>query len=117
VVQTRILQGTRTRVRAFGTTGGTRPATIGGETRLKRHPSLEAFSRDHHVAFVVARWLKRALETTAEEARIAFLSYWRSQGREHSREEEEILLPTFAAFADPDAPVVAEFLIDHVRIR
>ena len=84
---------------------------------MKRHPSLEAFSRDHHVAFVVARWLKRALETTAEEARIAFLSYWRSQGREHSREEEEILLPTFAAFADPDAPVVAEVLIDHVRIR
>jgi iron-sulfur cluster repair protein YtfE (RIC family) len=85
--------------------------------RVERHSSLEAFSRDHHIALVIAQRLKRALEATADEARSAFLSYWRSQGREHFREEEEILLPTFAGFGDPDAPVVAEVLIDHVRIR
>jgi iron-sulfur cluster repair protein YtfE (RIC family) len=84
---------------------------------LKRHPSLEAFSREHHVALVIAQRLKRAHEATAAEARSVFLNYWRSQGREHFREEEEILLPTFAGFADPAAPVVAEVLIDHVRIR
>jgi hypothetical protein len=84
---------------------------------VKRHRALEQLSRDHHVALVVARRLKRAGEADAEEARNAFLGYWRGDGREHFREEEEILLPTFAGFSDPDVPAVAGALIDHVRIR
>jgi hypothetical protein len=31
------------------------------------------------------------------------VDYWRRDGREHLREEEEILLPTLAGSADPDA--------------
>lgn len=84
---------------------------------MKRHPALEQLSRDHRAALVVARRLKRAVAEDAEEARSAFLGYWQGDGREHFREEEEILLPTFAGFADPDLPVVARALIDHVRIR
>lgn len=84
---------------------------------MKRDPSLEHFSRDHHVALVVAQRLKRAAEASAEDARSAFLRYWQADGRRHFREEEEILLPTFAGFADPDVPVVAQVLIDHVRVR
>jgi len=38
-------------------------------------------------------------------------------GRRHFREEEELLLPTFAGFGDLEAPVVAQVLVDHVRIR
>jgi iron-sulfur cluster repair protein YtfE (RIC family) len=84
---------------------------------MKRHPAIEQLSRDHHVALVLARRLTRAVEADAEEVLNAFLGYWRSDGREHFREEEEILLPTFAGFADPDLPIVAQSLIDHVRIR
>ncbi len=84
---------------------------------MKRHDALAALSRDHHHALVVAQRLKRASETTAADARQAFLEYWRADGQRHFREEEEILLPSYAGHGDPDLPVVARVLIDHVRIR
>lgn len=84
---------------------------------MKRDLSLARLSRDHHVALVVARRLNRATESDAEDARDAFLTYWQRDGREHFRQEEEILLPGFARFGDPDTPVVAAVLVDHVRVR
>lgn len=84
---------------------------------LKRHDALAALSRDHHHALVVAQRLKRANESTAAEAREAFLDYWRADGQRHFREEEEILLPSYAGFGDPGQPVIARVLIDHIRIR
>lgn len=84
---------------------------------MKRHDALTSLSRDHHRALVVAQRLKRASEDTAAGTREAFLDYWRADGKRHFREEEEILLPTYAGFGDPDQPVVARVLIDHVRIR
>ncbi len=84
---------------------------------LKRHPALEQLSRDHHHALVVAQRLKRAKEATAAEARDAFTSYWESDGREHFREEEEILLPACVGFIDVDGSIVTKVLTDHLRIR
>ena len=66
---------------------------------------------------VVAQLLKRADEATAEDAHARFLVFWNTEGREHFREEEEILLPALARFADPDQPIVVRVLIGHVRIR
>lgn len=66
---------------------------------------------------MVAQRLKRADEGTAEDARRLFLEYWERDGQRHFRQEEELLLPTFAAFEDPDHPLVARVLVDHVRIR
>jgi hemerythrin-like domain-containing protein len=84
---------------------------------MKRHSALRQLSRDHHHALVVAQQLKRANSSTAEEARAVFLAYWETDGRQHFREEEEILLPTLARYADPDQPAVTRVLSDHVRIR
>jgi iron-sulfur cluster repair protein YtfE (RIC family) len=84
---------------------------------MKRRPALRQLSRDHHRALVVAQLLKRADEATALDARQHFLDYWNSEGREHFREEEEILLPALARFADLDEPIVARVLVEHVRIR
>ncbi|HTX13476.1 MAG TPA: hemerythrin domain-containing protein [Solirubrobacteraceae bacterium] len=84
---------------------------------MKRHKAIAALSRDHHHALVVAQRLKRASDTDATGARDAFLEYWRADGQRHFREEEEILLPAYAGFGDPEAPVVARVLVDHVRIR
>ena len=84
---------------------------------MKRHKAIAALSRDHHHALVVAQRLKRASDTDATGARDAFLEYWRADGHRHFREEEEILLPAYAGFGDPEAPVVARVLVDHVRIR
>ncbi|MGH2889156.1 MAG: hemerythrin domain-containing protein [Solirubrobacteraceae bacterium] len=86
---------------------------------MKRHPAIAALSRDHHHALVVAQRLRRATDDdgSAARAREKFLEYWRADGAQHFREEEEILLPTFAGFGDVEAPVVARVLVDHVRIR
>jgi iron-sulfur cluster repair protein YtfE (RIC family) len=84
---------------------------------MKRHPALQQLSRDHHHALVVAQRLKRADESTGEDAKAAFLKYWKADGRDHFREEEEILLPALARFTDSDQPIVKRVLVDHVRIR
>ena len=82
---------------------------------MKRHRALQPLSRDHHVALVAAQRLRRADEPAP--ARDAFLAFWREHGAQHFRIEEEVLLPAFAAHADPDAECVARMLIDHARIR
>lgn len=84
---------------------------------MKRHDALAALSRDHHHALVVAQRLTRADEATAASARDTFLEYWRADGERHFREEEVVLLPAYAGFGDPEEPVVARVLVDHVRIR
>lgn len=84
---------------------------------MKRHDALAALSRDHHHALMVAQRLKRASETTAAEVRDAFLEYWRADGQRHFRAEEDILLPAYAGFGDPEEPVLARVLVDHARIR
>ena len=84
---------------------------------MKRHPTLTTLSRDHHQALFVAQKLRRAGANDAERARQAFLDFWTGHGREHFRQEEEILLPTFAAHGDPHHPLVARMLCEHVEIR
>ncbi len=84
---------------------------------MKRHNALAPLSRDHHHALVVAQRLKHASEATAADARNTFLEYWRADGQRHFREEEEILLPSYAGHGDVEEPIVARVLIDHARIR
>lgn len=83
---------------------------------MKRHPALQQLSRDHHHALVVAQRLKRVDYTNAEDAQTTFLEYWEKRGRDHFREEEEILLPTLAQFEERESPIVATVLSDHARI-
>jgi iron-sulfur cluster repair protein YtfE (RIC family) len=84
---------------------------------MKRHPALAPLSRNHHHALVLARRLRRAGEHDAAGVAQAFLEHWAEEERLHFRLEEEILLPAFAAYADPDHPAVIRTLLDHVRIR
>ena len=84
---------------------------------MKRSAALAPLSRDHHRALVVAARLRRATARTAAAAREAFLAFWREDGERHFREEEEHLLPAYAACAAPYDPLVARVLGDHVAIR
>jgi hemerythrin-like domain-containing protein len=84
---------------------------------MKRSSALAPLSRDHHHALVVAARLRRVTPLTAEPARDAFLAYWRQEGREHFREEEEILLPAYGQHANPHHPLIARVLCEHVAIR
>jgi Hemerythrin HHE cation binding domain len=84
---------------------------------MRRHPALAPLSRDHHHALVLAQQLRRANEHDAATTAQAFLDHWRDEERLHFRLEEAVLLPAFAAHADPDHPAVVRTPVDHVRIR
>jgi len=84
---------------------------------VKRHPALVPLSQDHHQALVSALKLRRATAETAADAARAFREHWETGERLHFRIEEEVLLPAFAAHADPDHPVVVQVLLEHVAIR
>jgi hemerythrin-like domain-containing protein len=84
---------------------------------MKRHPALQQLSRDHHHALVVAHRLKCVSHVSAKEAQTAFIAYWDPDGRNHFREEEEILLPALVRYVDPEPPIIARVLSDHKRIR
>jgi hemerythrin-like domain-containing protein len=84
---------------------------------MKRHAALQPLSRDHHVALVAAQRLRRATDDDAVAARDAFLEFWREHGALHFRVEEEVLLPAFATYADPEDCRIVQLLLDHVRIR
>jgi hemerythrin-like domain-containing protein len=84
---------------------------------MKRHPALQALSRDHHQALVVSQHLRRAGDQDLDEAQTAFLEFWQKQGEQHFHVEEEVLLPRFAAAGGADMPAVARVLIEHAEIR
>jgi len=87
----------------------------------KRHEALIALSHHHHHALVIALKLVRAGEEgskwTVEEIRQETLAFWKNGGAAHFREEEEVLLPTYANVAPVNTPEIKDMLIDHVVIR
>lgn len=84
---------------------------------MKRDPALHPLSRDHHQALFVARQLAQADEATARAAAESFRTFWKEHGRRHFRIEEEILLPAYAEYGDPENPAVVRVLVDHIAIR
>jgi hemerythrin-like domain-containing protein len=84
---------------------------------VRRSEFLQALSREHHQGLYVALQLIRATPDTQEEARRAFLEFWRSEGRQHFRIEEEILLPAYARHRPVDEPAVVRVLTDHIELR
>jgi hypothetical protein len=83
---------------------------------MKRSEALTPLSHDHHQALVAAQQLRRAEDPEAATA--AFLEFWRGQGSQHFRIEEDILLPAWLA-ADPDADraLAARLADEHLTIR
>jgi iron-sulfur cluster repair protein YtfE (RIC family) len=84
---------------------------------MKRSDALAPLSRQHHQGLAVALKLKRADSNTADDARAAFLDFWETEGREHFRLEEEILLPSYARHGEADHPAVVRVLVEHVDLR
>ncbi len=88
---------------------------------IKRHPSLQPLSRHHFHGLVIAQNLLRVgtdpdgLAIMDVQADLA--EFWSSGGRDHFREEEEILLPVYSRYASLDRPEVSEMLLEHIRIR
>lgn len=66
---------------------------------------------------MAAQRLRRAGTGDTGAARDAFLEFWDDHGAHHFRVEEDVLLPAYAAHADPDEPCIVRMLLDHARIR
>jgi hemerythrin-like domain-containing protein len=86
---------------------------------MKRHPSLQPLSDDHHAALVLARRLRRlALETAPSDVESLAGEVRETFGAElepHFRVEEEWLFPALAQRGAPELVERAEE--DHVRLR
>lgn len=84
---------------------------------MKRSEALTPLSHDHHQALRIAQRLRRADTDGAAELRAAFLAFWGDYGQRHFREEEELLLPAYAAHGDAHHPLVLRALGEHVELR
>jgi hypothetical protein len=99
-----------------GIDGSPFAAPVPGRAR-RRSEALIGLSRDHHQALAEALRLKRAHQGTATTVWPRFLRFWDNGGSAHFSEEESVLLPAYAAVADPEHPVVVRTLLEHVLIR
>ncbi|HIS29047.1 MAG TPA: hemerythrin domain-containing protein [Candidatus Avamphibacillus intestinigallinarum] len=89
---------------------------------MKRHESLHPLSHHHTNALHVALKLRRVGTDKARESLDEVINdlddFWNPAGQEHFREEEEVLLGTYAEYVDiSTVPEVQEMLIEHIQIR
>ena len=82
----------------------------------KRHEALQPLSRHHHHALALAQMLVKQKEDV-ETMRVKAMNFWEQGGREHFREEEEILLPEYAKYQPIDIPEIRGLLLEHITIR
>jgi len=85
---------------------------------IMRHEALYPLSHHHHHAFVMALKLKRAgtkkSKHTTDELKKELDVFWKKDGNQHFRDEEEIVLPVYAKYADMNHPEIIEMLLEHV---
>ncbi|MGV1047722.1 MAG: hemerythrin domain-containing protein [Solirubrobacterales bacterium] len=82
---------------------------------MKRAEALRPLSREHLTALLVAKKLREADDPEAASG--SFLDFWRDDGQRHFRVEEEVLLPTWAVYAEVDRAGVSRMLEEHLAIR
>lgn len=102
---------------AIGAPGSPGHAGEAYDRGMKRSSELAVLSREHHVALELALRLQRATEADAALLRVAALGFWRDEGREHFRLEEELLLPAFAAHVGEQDEDIERVLAEHADIR
>src|SRR5699024_4535771 len=87
---------------------------------IKRHEALQPLSRHHMIGLHVGLKLSRAetekskisIEQIIEDTR----EFWFLVGQDHFREEEEILLLAYAAYANMNQTEIIEMLLEHIKI-
>jgi hemerythrin-like domain-containing protein len=92
---------------------------------MKRHESLHALSQHHHFALMESLFIRRAneesgptRETHLRQVAEKFIEFWEKKGKLHFRDEEEILIPTYALRVSiQDDQDVLRMLADHATIR
>lgn len=84
---------------------------------MKRTEALKPLSREHHHTLFVAKEVRDADESGAEEARAALVDLWHEENALHFRIEEEVLLPGSGLEGPDRDEEVARMLADHLKIR
>lgn len=89
---------------------------------IPRHEALQELSRHHHHALRTVLKIKKTVRQPLNDEQLSELredvrQFWQNGGQEHFREEEEILIPTYARYASPRNEEVIEMLLEHVEIR
>ncbi|WP_208591192.1 hemerythrin domain-containing protein [Gracilibacillus suaedae] len=85
---------------------------------MKRHEALHPLSHHHHHTLVMAQQLKNADQKgSIQKMTRDVIDFWKYDGEDHFRDEEEVLLPLFAQYQAVDIPEIREMLIQHVQIR
>src|SRR5699024_9507152 len=101
--------------------------STGGKTmdqpkkRQIRHEALQALSRHHHHALVVALQAKRTgtdrSKLSVDEMKQEIETFWKEGCNQHFQEEEEIVLPVYAQYKSINHPEIIEMLLEHVKLR
>ncbi|RPF53222.1 hemerythrin domain-containing protein [Aquisalibacillus elongatus] len=89
---------------------------------MKRHEALNPLSHHHHHALVMALEMKRSgtekSDKTFKQLVRDMIDFWENDGRDHFRDEEEVLVPLYLEHADSvEVDLVKEMLYQHVQIR
>ncbi|GAB3049771.1 hemerythrin domain-containing protein [Virgibacillus ainsalahensis] len=88
---------------------------------IKRHEALYPLSHHHHHAlFLALKWRKAGTEKsemTVDALKNELDYFWETNGNQHFRDEEEILLPVYAQYESIEQPEITDNLLEHVTIR
>ncbi|WP_117149402.1 hemerythrin domain-containing protein [Paraliobacillus zengyii] len=85
---------------------------------MKRHEALHPLTHHHHHTLIMAQQLKKADESASiQEMTRQVIDFWKNDGEDHFRDEEEVLLPLYAQYESVDQDCIRDMLIEHVQIR
>jgi iron-sulfur cluster repair protein YtfE (RIC family) len=82
---------------------------------IKRHPSLQPLSRDHHDGLLLCFKIREGIKRGVDPQRIKRYTdwFWENHLVPHFREEEELVFPILGN----DHPEVKTALEQHVRLK
>src|SRR5688572_44742 len=86
---------------------------------MKRHEALIPLTHDHHHVLAKARGLRMAAERSDEVKRTDaqdFLAFFRAEGVQHFREEEEVIFPLIV-HAPETRQTLERVMIEHLQIH
>lgn len=85
---------------------------------MKRHEALHPLSHHHHHTLKLAQELKNADDNASiQQMTRDIIHFWESDGKDHFRDEEEVLLPLYGQYESLDQPDIKELLLQHVQVR
>ena len=84
-------------------------------TPLKRHPSLQHLSHDHHHGLLLCWKIRQGFKLSVDPDRMKAYSewFWNHHLEDHFREEEEFLFPILPT----DNPLIKQALSEHRRLK